>query len=109
MAIASESNGTQTATISTEHSLATPTTNKTRVLSVDLSAMVAGDVTVLKIKAKVLTGGTIRTVYTATYTGAQSDPVVYSVPVPSLFGATFTLTQTAGTGRAYDWSVLTLD
>ncbi len=108
MAIASESQGTQTATISTEHSLATPTTNATRVLSVDMTNMAAGDTLELRIKAKVLTGGAIGLVYLATYQHAQNEPVVYSVPIPSLFGATFTLKQTAGTGRNFDWAVLTL-
>lgn len=109
MALASEFSGTQTAVINTEHSLAAPTTAKTRVLSVDLSNMVAGDTVELRIKAKVLTGGTIREAYTATYSHAQGAPVVFSVPVAGMYGSTFTLKQTAGTGRSFDWSVLTLD
>lgn len=109
MALAVESSGTQTATVGTEHTLAAPTTNKTRVLSVDLANLVTGDTVVLRIKAKVLSAGTIRKVYEATYVHAQDEPVIYSVPIPSIHGATFTLHQTAGTGRAFDWAVLTLD
>lgn len=109
MTLASESNGTQTATINTEHSLAAPTTAKTRVFLVDLVNLVSGDIVELRMKTKVLTAGTERTVYTATYQHAQTDPIVISVPVPTLFGGSFTLKQTAGTGRSFPWAVYTLD
>lgn len=109
MALALESSGTQAATVTTEHDLATPTTNKTRVLRVDLANMVAGDIVELRVKSKVLTGGTLRVQYLATYAHAQVEPVVESIPVSSLYGATFTLKQTAGTSRNFDWAVYTLD
>lgn len=109
MALAVESSGTQTATISTEHSLAAPSTNKTRVLRVDLGAMVAGDTVELRIKTPVLAAGTVRDQYYQTYVGLIGTPIIESVPVSSNQGATFTLKQTTGTGRAYPWAVLTLD
>jgi hypothetical protein len=109
MAVAVESSGTQTATISTEHVLAQPTTAKTRQLCVDLNAMAAGDILELRIKRKTLTGGTIRLAYLATFAHAQGEPIVTSVPVAMPFGGDFTLTQTAGTGRSFPWSVETLD
>lgn len=110
MAVTSESEGTQTAVISTEHSLATPSSAGVRVLAVDLSNMASGDTLELRIKAKVLAAGTTRIVYYAVFTGAQSADaaIVESVPLASDTGATFTLKQTAGTGRNYDWKVMTL-
>lgn len=109
MTMTVESTGTQTATISTEHTLATPTTAKTRVLTVDLSNLVAGDQVELRIKKKVLTGGTALLAAYATFTGPVNTVVADSVPVICPYGATLTLKQTAGTGRNFDWTVTTLD
>lgn len=109
MALVAESSGTQTAVIGTEHSLAAPTTNKTRVLRVDCGAMVAGDTVELRIKTKVLSGGVEREQQNVTYANALGSPIVESIPISSNQGATFTLKQTTGTGRAFPWAVLTLD
>lgn len=113
MATANESTGTQTAVIATEHSLATPTTAKTRVLSVDIVNMVNSDRLELRIKKKVLTGGTQRTVWVKVLKhdpGAAGSPeIIDSIPIPMVFGGEFTLKQTAGTGRNFDWAVITID
>jgi hypothetical protein len=109
VALAVESSGTQTATVTTEHTLAAPSTNKTRVLRVDLGAMVAGDTVELRIKTAVLSGGTVREQQNWTYANVVGSPIFESIPISSNQGATFTLKQTTGTGRAYPWAVLTLD
>lgn len=109
MAVAVETSGTQTAVVGTEHTLAAPTTAKTRQLVVDLTNLANGDTVELRVKRKVLTAGSVVPWQTAVFSHAQSDPGVLSVPCPSPFGATFTLKQTAGTGRSFDWSVETLD
>ncbi len=108
MAITENSSGTQTATISTEHTLATITADGVYVLAVDLNNLVNGDRVVLRAKAKVTSGGTTRQFFAAVYEHAQADKVVQSIPVPSVHEVVFTLQQTAGTGRAFDWSVLSL-
>lgn len=109
MALAIESSGTQTAVINTEHSLAAPTTNKTRVLRIDLGNMVAGDTVEIRIKTAVLAGGTVREQQNWTYANVVGSPIFESIPISSDVGATFTLKQTTGTGRAYPWKILTLD
>lgn len=110
MAVASESQGTQTAVIGTEHSLATPSSAGVRVLLVDLSNMAAGDAVILRVKVAALTSGTQRVVYTGSRAGAQpaDDIMLMSVPVASEQGATFTLQQVRGTGRNFPWKVMTL-
>lgn len=108
MAITVEASGTQTATISTEHTLAAVTTAAVLTLSVDANAMVNGDVLELRITRKVLSGGTERLLFYAVFSNIQSEPIKCSVPVIAPFGATFTLKQTAGTGRAFPWSVESL-
>ena len=108
MAISKHGTGTQTATINTEHTLnaTTPdTTDGIYQLFVDTSAMVAGDVLELRIKEKVVSAGTIRQVLVATLAGVQSDPGWASPSFILLHGWDMTLKQTAGTGRAFPWSI----
>lgn len=109
MALAVVNSNTQSATLDTEHTLDNDTSGKTYVLVVDCGAMVDGDVTILRIKTKVLSGGTLRLAYSATYAHAQGDPIKYSVPVPANIEIECSLEQTDGTGRSYPWSLLSLD
>jgi hypothetical protein len=109
MALATISSGTQTAVISTEHSLDVDTTAKTYVLCVDTGAMVNGDILELRMKTKILSGGTQRVAYMATFSNVQADPNKYSVPVPADVEIEVTLKQTAGTGRAFPWKLLSID
>lgn len=103
-----ESNGTQTATVSTEHTLATWTTAGTRVLVVDLTDMVSGDTVEVRLKVKAASGGS-ELVYTlATLANAQAEPALVSVPVPIGYGGSCSLKQTSGTGRDFDWHVILL-
>lgn len=106
MAIAEVTSGTQTAVLDTEHTLATETSAEIYVLAVNLANMVSGDVTILRVKPKVLSGGSATLAFTETFTGAQPVDVVYSEPIPSAHSVAFTLEQTDGTGRNYEWSVL---
>ena len=109
MAIAVVSSGTQTATISTEHSLATSTTGKTYVLAVNTANMVNGDELELRIYTKVLSGSTKQLAYYAAYAHTQGIPNKYSVPVPANQYCEASLKQTAGTGRSYEWALLSID
>jgi hypothetical protein len=109
MALAQAASGTQTAVIGTTHTLSTPATGKTYVLHLDLSALVAGDVLLIILQTKVLSTSTMRNFYSYTLAGPQADPNHVSVPVPSFNGCQFQIKQTAGTGRAIDWSVQSLD
>jgi hypothetical protein len=102
------SSGTQTATLTTEHDLATDTANHVYVLAVDTAAMVNGETLELRMYTKVLTGGTERLAYVAIYQHAQGEPAKYSPPVPADISLRATLKQTGGTGRAYPWKLLSL-
>ncbi len=108
MAVTQAANGTQAATISTEHTLATVTTAGVYVLRVDVNALVNGDRLTLRAKVKALSGGTTRQLFAAVLEHAQADKIVDSIPVPIAHEVVFTLQQNAGTGRSFDWSVLSL-
>ena len=99
-------NGTQTATISTEHTLTTQTGNKFYTAYIDLTNMTSTDTTEIRVSIIVKTAGSHILYFMGTYIGAQSNPLVYIAPLPSDISWKLTLKQTAGTGRNYDWRVL---
>jgi len=104
----SQADGSQTATINTEHTLATVTDAGSFVLYVDTNAMALGDVLELRVKYKVRSTGTTREMQVAYYAHVQGQPVKASIPVSSPNECVFTLKQTAGTGRAFPWEVVKL-
>lgn len=104
----SQAEGSQTATLDTEHTLTTITTAGTYVLSVDMNNMALGDKLTLRAKMKVRSTGTTRTVFTGTYAHVQENPVAISIPIPTVSECVFTLEQTDGTGRAFPWEVISI-
>lgn len=104
----SKANGSQTAVISTEHTLSTVTDAGSYVLGVDLSNMADGDELTLRIKTKIRSVGTTRLTYEAYYINNQSIENTLSIPIASPHEFVATLEQTAGTGRVYNWEVTEL-
>lgn len=112
-----KANGTQTATIGTEHTLNTQTDSGVYIVGVNLKNMVAGDALQLRAYTKILTGDAQSWLaYEAEFANAEGDGaavgssaegevLAFSVPIASPFSLTFTLKQTAGTGRSFDWRV----
>lgn len=99
-----DSSGTQTATVGTEHMLATPTTNATYVFSVDTVNLALGDLVELRCYDMV-DGTNYRQMWKGTYQHAQINNAKASPPLAVTTQARFSLKQTAGTGRAFPWSV----
>jgi hypothetical protein len=103
---------TGTATISTnEISLVSGTTSLQSIATpaviqvfIDNANMAAGDEYLIQIKDKVTSGGTQRTIYSATVEGVQSAPFV--TPTLILYhGWDITMDQIAGTARSISWSI----
>lgn len=106
MAVSEKTGGTQTAVIATEHTLATIAAAGTYQLGVNTSNLVDGDTVELRVKVKLRSGNTLRQVFKAVYTNNQGDDEIkISPPVPAPFEFVATLKQTAGTGRAFIWSI----
>ena len=105
--------GTQTAVIGTEHVLNDNTTNEGGVFDagIDLGNMVAGDIVEIRLFEKMLAGGTLRRTYYAKYVGVADDEPNFKSQVLYIPAVTvkkewkLTLKQTAGTGRAFDWTI----
>lgn len=106
MAFALEASSTQTATVTTEHTLHTNTGAKVLQAVVDLSNMVNDDELEIRVKVKALSGGTARLAFYGTYKHDQGDVLAVTPPIASPFSWELTLKQTAGTSRNYDWYVV---
>lgn len=105
----SSQSGSQTATISTRHQLGTTiTTAGNYVLHVDTANMVNGDALTLEIETIVKASGTSRVTTAAYFDNAQGEPNKRSAPIAVTDSVKFFLTQTAGTGRAFDWNIVAL-
>lgn len=109
MTVTAVATDTQTAVLSTPHTLETQTANKTYVLCVDLAEMDSGDVVVLEAFTKVTSGGLSALSHTEQFSGTQAQSSFISIPIPSVHEIVFVLTQTAGTARDFPWTLLTLD
>ena len=107
MAPAREFSGTQTCTIDTVHTLASPTGAAARVLRLDFNGASAGDVWEVYVETQVLSNGATRLQKLGTYS-FRSEKIVETDPVTCVEGAVFKLQQTDGTGRDVSWEVCTL-
>lgn len=112
MTVSAQANGTQTATVGTEHQLADTGVVGVFSLHVDTSNLTTGDVLELRVYQMVLTGGTSRVAYVARFFGPQSADSLIKVSNPignELSDSTalrFSLKQVAGTSRTFPWKVL---
>lgn len=107
MALVEAQSGSQTAVINTLHTLGSEeTADGYYQLLVDVSTLANGDILELTAELKVKTAGTARVCAMAAFRDVQTEAAVFSVPIPNIYGLTFKLKQTAGTGRTFDWSIL---
>jgi hypothetical protein len=109
MAVTEKVSGSQTATISAEHTLSTITDAGIYVLRVDMNALVSGDVVELRIYTKARNStDTERLIHgPAVYGPIPPDQKLQdSVPIMATGDFKATLLQSAGTGRAFPWVIL---
>lgn len=104
--MADKTSGSQTCTISTEHTLATVTDDGTYVTVIDLTNAADGDVFELReyIKVRSSDGEVLagRYVFGPMFSDIRGE---HTVPRRSPHSYKVTLKQTAGTGRAIPWAV----
>lgn len=103
---------TGTATISTtEYSLpnnanagALVTNTGVYQVFIDTLNMAAGDEYLIQIKNQVISGGTTRTIYSATLDGTQSSPFVTPTLV-LIYGWDVTMDLITGSAKSISWSI----
>lgn len=101
-----KAHGAQAATLDTVHELLNTTDSGTYVLSLDLNVLAAGDIVVLRVERKVRSAGTSRKAFETSFGPVPPDEkAVQSIPVVAPHGARFTLEQTDGTARTWEWEV----
>ncbi len=96
---------TEQSLISGNSTLQSNTTAGVYELWLDLSALAAGDGVQLKLKEKVISGGTQNIAEGPVYSGPQSPPIVIYVSSILMNGWDITLTQTGGVARAIPYSI----
>jgi len=106
------SKGTQAATLDTEHNVANITTAGTYSGYVDCSNVTGSDRVVLRVYIEVDDGGTDILVIEDVILGVDIDsgvvtPLWVHPPFLSVYQYTLSIEQTDGTGRNYDWQVVT--
>lgn len=113
MAVTAFATGTSNSTVGTEVFLSSPNQAATYVSQILCTNMGTADVVELRWYAKTLTGGgTSDVAYYARFEGAQpaDDEVKISVPISTELTDTnslrFSIKQTAGTARSFDWKIL---
>ena len=112
MPVSAAGSGTQSATVTTEHTLLDVSAAGVYTLNVDTQAMQAADGLELRVYQMILTGGTRRVLFYGAWYDAQpaDDYIKVSVPVGNELtdsGALrFTLKQSLGTSRSFPWKVL---
>lgn len=107
MAVTVASSGNQTATINTEHTLLDTTTAGVYAGYVDTTNLANGDVLELRVYVKANTNATLSVVFYISLRDAQTADglVIVTPPLMSAVDWKFTLKQTAGTGRSFQWGV----
>ena len=108
MPVTVDSSGTQSATVTTEHSLYSTSSAKILQAVVDLANMVNDDELEIRVKVKAISGGTARLAFYGTYKHDQGDVLAVTPPIASPYYWELTLKQTAGTSRNYDWYVVSV-
>ena len=108
MALSVNTSGSQTATVTTEHTLATVTDANVFVLTVDVSAMTNGapaDRVTIREYGKARSSDTERLLKSYFIMGAQAETLFQTVPRVSPHHVRYTLTQDTGTSRAFPWAI----
>ncbi len=109
MPAAQDDTGSQTATIDTEHDVKTYTASNIYVYTIEVNNLADGDVVEFRVYKKDQGSGTDREIDRQTLSHAQAQGWAKFPPFFLPFGGKFTILQTAGTGRSFDWHIDTLE
>lgn len=104
-----ESNGTATSIIGTPVTLAAPTTNHVRAVAVDLTNLATGEVIQISALAPLKLAGTSILIEQQSFIGVAPKPNAQIIACLMPFGGSFTINQTSGSVRTYDWFIEVLD
>lgn len=101
--------GSQTAVLTTEHTLATITTAGRFVFVVDTSNLAAGENVELRVKGKAQSGDTERDIESYGFEHVQAKPLKETAEFLNAHHLVLTLEQNGGTGRVFSWAAYRTD
>lgn len=104
-----ESSGTATSIIGSPVTLAAPTNNHVRAVAVDLTNLAAGEVIQISALAPLKLGGTSILIEQQSFTGVAPKPNAQIIACLMPYGGSFTINQTSGSVRTYDWFIEVFD
>jgi hypothetical protein len=108
MVVAVKTSGSQSATVTTEHTLATVTDAGVYQSTIEVDALVGGttpDILELRIYGKVRSGDGEKLIKVWSLIGVQSETQWISPPLISPHHYKLTLKQTQGTSRTFEWAI----
>lgn len=101
--------GSQTAVINTEHTIAdydsSGTSQRWYAMYLDTAALQSGDTLEVRVYAMITSGGTLRRYRMDTISNAQTDPCWYLPPMPNWYGFRITIKQVSGTARTFPYLI----
>lgn len=108
MTVQVNTSGSQTCTVTTEHTLATVTDARVLQSALDFNASVNGttpDLFEVRVYGKARSSDTERLIKCWSLIGAQTEILFITPPLISPHSYKLTLKQTQGTGRAVPWAI----
>lgn len=108
MAAAVKTSGSQAATVTTEHTLATVTDAGVYQAAIDVSDLVNGatpDLLEIRIYGKARSSDTERLIKVWSLIGAQTEALWLSPPFISPHHYKLTINQIQGTSRTFEWAI----
>lgn len=108
MAAAVKTSGSQAATVTTEHTLATVTDPGVYQAAIDVSDLVNGstpDLLEIRIYGKARSSDTERLIKVWSLIGLQTEALWLSPPFISPHSYKLTINQTQGTSRTFEWAI----
>jgi hypothetical protein len=103
-----KTSGSQSATLATEHDLATITDAGIYEANVDSANLVDGETLTIRWYGKARSSDTERLIGCMSFSHGQTDNLKKSLPIVSPHHLRVTLQQDGGTGRAFSWAVYQL-
>lgn len=100
--------GTLAAIVGTEHALYTGTTTEHHQAQIDLSALAAGEKVQVRVYTTLLSGGAEQVFREYRATGVLAAPVLATPILPTDVRYRITVKQLSGTGRSFDWKVMSM-
>lgn len=109
MAAYVESASVATGIVGTEVVLASPTTSHVRAVAVNIVNLIAAEIVEIRAFAPLSLGGIQQLIEMQTFNGVATKPNTQIIACLMPYGGSFTIKQTNGSVRTFEWFIMVLD